>query len=424
MRICDIAQFYSPLGGGVKRYLSDKQRYLAAHGNSRHILIIPSHRDAVTRGATATIHEVKSPRLPGSLSYRLLVAKERILRAVAAEKPELIEVGDPYRTAWIGLEAGRRMQVPVVAYYHSDFPRAIGRTVRRFLGRRLEGFVSGPVQSYVVRLYNHMTATVVSSRRLCDILETTGVQRIVHVPLGTDLHTFYPRPSRDRIRDELGLSPETKLLLFVGRIAREKNIRNLIGSLDLIPASAPRHHLLLVGDGELHDFVTREAAERANVSWLPYCESAQRLADFYSAADLFVHAGKYETFGIVALEAQACGTPVLVVREGGVEEATDGEQPPLQARDGSALGLAAAIHRFLRQGDTPERRAARRARIERRFSIDGTFERMLALYGHLIARRPVAEFPAEPNERVEGLRHDSRLPMSAGSGSMNQNRTP
>lgn len=392
MRICDITQFYSPLGGGVKRYLSDKQRFLAASPDSHHILIIPSHRDAVTRSAAATIHEVKSPRLPGSRSYRLLLAKDRILRAVAQERPDLIEIGDPYRTAWIGLEAGRRLNIPVLAYYHSDFPRAIGRTVHRFLGGWLEQMISGPVQSYLVRLYNRMTATVVSSRRLCVILDAAGVKRIVNVPLGTDVRTFFPRSSRERVRAELCLEPDTRLLLFVGRMAREKNIRNLIAALDLLPGDAPRHHLLLVGDGELHDYVIREAAERRNLSWLPYCESAQRLADLYSAADLFVHAGKYETFGIVALEAQACGTPVLAVREGGVEDAVAGEQPSLLARDGSPTALAAAIHRFLRRGDSAERRAARRARVEQHFSIDGTFDRMLALYAHLIARQPVTAF--------------------------------
>jgi alpha-1,6-mannosyltransferase len=395
MRICDIAQFYSPLGGGVKRYLTDKQHYLAASPGTHHVLIIPSHRDAVTRTRTSTIHEIKSPRLPGSLSYRLLIAKDRILRAVSQERPDLIEVGDPYRTAWIGLEAGRRLGVPVLAYYHSDFPRAIGRTVRRFLGGWLEGVLSAPVERYLVRLYNNMAATVVSSRRLCVVLDAAGVKRIVHVPLGTDVRMFFPRASRERIRAELALSPETTLLLFVGRMAREKNIRGLISTLDVLPANGPRCHLLLVGDGELHDYVTREAAERPNLTWLPYCESAQRLADIYSAADLFVHAGRYETFGIVALEAQACGTPVMVVREGGVEDAIEGEQPPLYARDGSPVALAAGINRFLRAGDTPARRQARRVRIEQRFSIDSTFERMHALYSHLIARRPMAEFPAE-----------------------------
>ncbi len=396
MKICDIAQFYSPLSGGVKRYLLDKQRFLAERPGAHHLLIIPSHRNAVTRTASATIHEIKSPRLIGSRSYRLLVARRRILEIVSNEKPDLIEVGDPYRTAWIGLEAGRKLGIPVVAFYHSDFPRAIGRTVRKFAGGWMEQIISRPIQRYIVRLYNRMTATVVSSVRLCDVLEACGIERIVHVPLGTNVQLFRPQPSRDRVRRELGLAGDVRLLLFVGRMAREKNIKNLIAALDELSGENDPVHLLLVGDGELHERVIAEAARRTNLTWMPYCESAQRLADFYSAADLFVHGGKYETFGIVSLEAQACGCPVLAIREGGVEDTTRGEERPWLASDGSPKALAAGIDRFLRAGDSAESRDARRRRIEKHFSIASTFERMLALYEHLISHGTIQGFPAEP----------------------------
>ncbi|MGH8019865.1 MAG: glycosyltransferase [Opitutaceae bacterium] len=406
MKICDIAQFYSPLSGGVKRYLLDKQRFLAARPDAQHLLIIPSHQDAVTRTASATIHEIKSPRLIGSRSYRLLIARRRILEIVSQEKPDLIEVGDPYRTAWIGLEAGRRSGVPVVAFYHSDFPRAIGRTVRRFAGGWMERLISRPIQRYIVRLYNRMTATVVSSVRLCDVLGACGMERIVHVPLGTNVELFHPQPSRDKIRRELGLAEGTRLLLFVGRMAREKNIKNLIGALDKLSRANLPVHLLLVGDGELHEQIIAAVAQRKNLTWMPYCESAQRLADLYSAADLFVHAGKYETFGIVSLEAQACGCPVLTIREGGVEDTTCGEEPRWLASDGSPEALAAGIERFLRAGDSAEAREARRLRIERRFSITSTFERMLALYEHLITHRTIQGFPVEPPE-IHDLSHQT-----------------
>ena len=401
MKICDIAQFYSPLSGGVKRYLMDKQRSLAARPGAHHVLVIPSHRDAVTRSAEHTLHEVKSPRLIGSSSYRLLISRHRILEAVRSEQPDLIEVGDPYRTAWIGLEAGRELGIPVVAFYHSDFPRAISRTVTRFAGDVVQRMISGPVHRYIVRLYNRMAATVVSTRRLEQILDSCGIQRLVHVPLGTDVGTFQPRGQRDRLRAELGVGPDARLLLFVGRMAREKNIRNLIHALDHLPEDVPAHRLVLVGDGELRKQIDREVARRQNVLWLPYCESPQKLAELYSAADLFVHPGRYETFGLVALEAQACGTPVLVVREGGVEDATEGEEPRLLAPDGTPVALAAAIAHFLRRGDSPEARMARRRRIVQHFSAERTFDRMIALYEHLIARRPVDAFPAVPSAAHE-----------------------
>jgi glycosyltransferase involved in cell wall biosynthesis len=178
-------------------------------------------------------------------------------------------------------------------------------------------------------------------------------------------------------------------------MAREKNIRHLVGALDHLGDMQPAPHLVLVGDGELREVVQREAARRANVTWVPYCESTNKLADLYSAADLFVHPGKYETFGLVALEAQACGTPVMAVREGGVEDAIAGETITRIARNGTAAGLAAGIRHFLKRGDDEAQRAARRRRIEQQFSIDGMFERLFSLYAHLIAGRPLEEFPSD-----------------------------
>lgn len=192
MTICDIAQFYSPLGGGVKRYLHDKRCRLAARAGCRHVLVIPSHRSHVTAGPGHVVYEIESLRLPGSKSYRMLLDKRRILEVVRRERPDLIEVGDPYRTAWIGLAAGRQLGVPVVAFYHSDFPRAFGRTIVRFAGRWVERALSSPMQRYIVKLYNRFDATIVASRRLCEALRDCGVRRLVHVPLGTDTTRFHP----------------------------------------------------------------------------------------------------------------------------------------------------------------------------------------------------------------------------------------
>ncbi len=394
MKICDIAQFYSPLSGGVKRYLSDKARFLQADPGSQHVLIVPSDQTATRRTPTGTVHEIRSPRLIGSQSYRLLLARRQILEIVRQERPDLIEVGDPYRTAWIGLEAGRELGIPVVAYYHSDFPRALGRTVQRFAGGSIERLLSGPFQRYVVRLYNRMAATVVSSRRLQFTLGECGIARVLRVPLGTDVKAFQPQASRDGVRRELGLAEGERMLLFVGRLGREKNIRHLLAALERLPASCPPRRLVLVGDGELREFVRAAARQRRDLVWVPYCESVPRLAAFYSAADLFVHPGCYETFGIVALEAQACGTPVLAVRGGGVEEALV-DEPPALAADGSPAGLAAAIDEWLRDSRPPTERALRHQRIETRFSLEASFARLFALYRHVIAGRPVREFSAE-----------------------------
>ncbi len=398
MTICDIAQFHSPLGGGVKRYLHDKRLRLEARPGCRHVLIIPSYRNHVTAGPGHAVYEIESMRLPGSKSYRMLLNKQRILEAVRREKPDLIEIGDPYRTAWIGLEAGRQLGIPVVAFYHSDFPRALDRTIVRFSGTLIARALSAPIRRYIRRLYNRMDATIVASSHLVDTLRRGGIRRIEHIPLGTDTALFRPRDSRDRVRAEFGVPPEARLLLFVGRLAREKGIKNLIGALDRLSPESPPVHLALVGDGELDDWVHLEANRRPNLTWLPYCESAERLADLYSAADLFVHAGRWETFGIVSLEAQACGTPVLAVRGGGLEESLSCEQAPLLATAGTPEALAAALDGALcRPFVSSAERVARHHGLADRFSIDRTFEKIFALYQRLIdenRRRSAVPQPA------------------------------
>lgn len=412
--VCDIAQFHSPLGGGVKRYLHDKRRHLTALPGGRHVLIVPSHRDAVTATPEGHVtYEIESPLLPGSKSYRALIARQRILEAVARERPDVVEVGDPYRTAWVGLEAARRIGVPAVAFYHSDFPRAIGRTVARFAGAWAERALSAPIQRYLVRLYNRMDATVVATRRFAGILGECGVRGIVHVPLGTDTATFRPRHARERVRREFGLGPDdhARLLLFVGRLAREKNVRQLVHALDLLDGNGPPCRLVLVGDGELDSWVREECARRpGQLTWLPYCESADRLADLYSAADWFVHAGRQETFSIVSLEAQACGTPVLAVRGGGLEESLSTEPEPLFAADGTAAALAAALEIARHRPFDPAERLARARRLAAAFGIEQTFRRLFALYAHLAGGGTAESFALPPTPEASSLAPDHALP--------------
>ena len=403
MKICDLTQFYSPLGGGVKRYISDKQRHFAKEADLQHILIIPSARNAVTSGKITRQYEIRSPRLIGSRSYRILMDRKRILEVIEKEKPDLIEIGDPYRTAWIGLEAARKLRIPVISFYHSDFPRAFGRTIERFLGRTIERLISHWIDRYIVGLYNRMDATVVATRRLCDALTFCGIKRVVYIPLGTDVETFHPRPSRERIRRELALQPAAPLLLFVGRIAREKNIRQLVGTLDHLPDRLRSAHLLLIGDGELGDWVRSQAAKRANLTWLPYSESSIHLAEMYSAADLFVHPGKWETFGIVSLEAQACGCRVIGITGGGLEESLSGESPLILARDASSRGIAEAIARALDLGENTDERRVRSRRMVEHFSIETTFVRMTALYRHLIAGKSAETFTVPTGKTVHGV---------------------
>jgi alpha-1,6-mannosyltransferase len=407
MKICDIVQFYSPLSGGVKRYIHEKMHHFSGESHLDHVIIIPSHRNAMRTRHQVRIYEVKSPPLIGSRVYRVLLAKNQILHIIHAEEPDLIEVADPYRSAWIAVEAARQRQIPIVAFYHSDYPRALCRTLRKYAGAPVELLFSRAIERYLVMLYNRMDATVVPAVQFKGTLAGIGIRRLVHIPLGVDASVFRLRQTRSKILRELKLGPEVMLLLYVGRLAREKNIHQLFAMMDHLSSAEGQYHLVLVGDGDLREYVRLQTSKRPDATWLSYCRSQERLAELYSAADLFVHGGTGETFGLVSLEAQACGTRVLAVQGGGLEQTLEGEQPLIMAADANGRSLAAAVSfiRKLKEGE--EHRIQRRQRVLAHFSWRKTFRELLSLYAFLCLNGSWRTYL--DSEGVQTTDHDSIL---------------
>lgn len=379
MKICDIVQFYSALSGGVKRYIDDKIRYFSSRPDIEHVVIVPSDRNAVETTGHTRIYELKSVRLIGSSSYRLLISRQRIRKVLEAEKPDIIEVGDPYHTAWISHGLARRANIPIVAYYHSDYPRAFGRTVTKFCGRPLGSLTEHLITRYLTRLYNRMDATVVATPSFEEVLQRINIDRLIRVPLGTDTERFHPVSKQSSVLNDLGLPPDCTLLLYVGRLAREKNVINLVQMMDLFPDDGSVA-LLMVGDGEQRKRVQRMARNRSNVFWHPYCSSPELLSVFYSTADIFVHPGTHETFGLVSLEAQSCGTPVVAVAGGGVDYTVSHEPSPTLAASKAPADLHDAVLQQMKQNELVDDRANRRERIIRHFGKDTTCGLMLDLY--------------------------------------------
>lgn len=412
MKICDIIQSYGPKSGGVKRYLINKMRYFSRSirftgGGHFHVAIVPSHRDAMRIEYATRIYEVKSPYIPGSADYRLLMKGKRIQRIIEAEsrdreRIDLIEVDSAYISAWIGVREARRFGIPIVAFYHSDFPRNLGEKLERLHPKMVMDAIARGVtkrtREYLQRLYGHMDATVVATRKYEAILEDMGIGPLARIPLGVNIYKFYPRNSRKMIFEKHGLSDDTRLLLYVGRLAEMKQIDALLEMMSRLSRSGERFQLIIIGEGELRDVVAAAASSRGDVTWLSYTNSQEVLARYYSAADLFVHAGTMETFGLVSLEAQACGTRVIGVKGGGMEETLEGESPLIMASPGASPGahpgaedemperLAEAVLEATALDEGQEKRDERRQRIVENFSWDSTFRKMVALYEGLVDR--------------------------------------
>lgn len=356
MHVVDSTMFYARASGGVRTYLAAKRRRLSALPGVTHSLVVPGARDGLVDG----LRTVAAPPLPFGQGYRFPVRRGPWVRALVELAPDLIEAGDPYLPAWAALEAGRRLDVPVIGFCHSDLPRLVAMR----LGRGGAAWA----RAYVAALYRRFDRVLAPSRVVARGLTALGLARVHVQPLGVDLERFHPRHRDPALRRELGVGEGARLLVFAGRAAREKNLGLLLRAVARLGAA---YRLLLVGPQ-----MPRRVPD--NVTVLEGFQNPATVARVLASADALVHAGDRETFGLVVLEAMASGLPVVGVRAGAVAELV----PPACGRlaaPGSAEGLAAAVREVFAGDPRAMGRAARR-HVAARHGWDGVVDGLLGHY--------------------------------------------
>lgn len=322
MKVCDVTQFYSPFGGGVKRYLSEKRRFVQEHTEDEHILIIPGAKTGYSHEGRLHTYTVASPPISATSRYRALLNQKELRRLLREVQPDVIESGDPYQVAWTAIAEARAMGVPIVGFYHSHFPEAYLRTASRFGGPLVRDAVLAWSRRYVKRLYNQFNYTFVCAQPLRDVLSQWGVNNVRPIKLGVDTQAFQPGPADPALRARLGIPPEAFFLLYVGRLAGEKNVRTLLDAFERLRRySRTDYRLVCVGQGPWREQLldTREHTGGA-LQWIPHIANSAALAQLYRTADLAVHPSVNETFGLVPLEAQACALPVCGIRGSCMDE--------------------------------------------------------------------------------------------------------
>jgi alpha-1,6-mannosyltransferase len=238
-------------------------------------------------------------------------------------------------------------------------------------------------RAYVRKLYNQHAATVVASEPLGRVLRDWGVHNVRVLSLGVNTEIFCPDgPGTEAIRRSLGVHSGQMLLLYVGRLAKEKNTMTLLRAFRRLQRRRPNQfHLLVIGDGPERTQLRKLQLRTDSFSWIRYCADARELAGFYRAADLFVHPGVQETFGLAALESQACGTPVVGIRGSYMDNVICHDQDSWAAEN-SPDALANAI------AESSDRRlpglAGNAARVARSlYSWPRVFDELFCIYGEL-----------------------------------------
>lgn len=301
MHVVDITMYYARQGGGITTYLNAKADWLARRRQFRHTIVSPN-----VAGGGARVIGLPAISLPGIHGYRVPRSVSQPARVLRQLRPDLVEVGDAGHCAWAALRARQRLNMPVVGFYHSD----LHSLVEHSLGAAAAALAA----RYLRALYRQFDLVLTPSRIMQARLAALGVAGAVVQPLGADCAVFSPARRDPALRRKLGLPPDARLLVYAGRFTPQKKLALLAGALARLGRP---YHLLLIGSGT--------APPRSpHMTVLPFQGDQRILARLLASCDVLVHPGDMETFGLIAIEAMACGLPVLGTG-GAVAELVDTE---------------------------------------------------------------------------------------------------
>jgi glycosyltransferase involved in cell wall biosynthesis len=237
-----------------------------------------------------------------------------VLNRELAARVDLVHIHTPFIAHYAGVRFAREHGLPVVATYHTFFedylhhyvpilPRGIGRWIAR---------------RCTLSQCADVAALISPSAPMRDALMAYGVTTPIDVlPTGLPAESFV-RGNGARFRQQFALPADRPLLLYVGRVAFEKNIDFLLRTFVRVLARKPEALFVIAGEGPALAHLNRLARDlgvQDAVRFIGYLDRSTELPDCYAAGDVFVFASRTETQGLVLLEAMAQGTPVVSTAE-------------------------------------------------------------------------------------------------------------
>lgn len=383
MHIVDVAEFYAPLGGGVKTYIDAKLAF-AHKAGIKVSVVAPGPEDRVEPRDGGQIIYVKAPAIPVDTRYHIFWDARPVHAILDQLNPDVVEASSPFRGAWIvsgwhGRQARRALKS---LFMHAD-PIAAHPQVwlQRWMSADAVDRLAWPGWRYLRRTASSFDRVVVGSRWFGDRIQKHGGIPSTLVPLGVDTELFHPRRRDPALRRamlaEFGLGPEGRLLIGVGRHHPEKQWPVVFRGVGALRDEGVA--MIQIGNGFANQQVTRAAAAAGNVRLMGHVGDRDHLASLLASADAMVHGSRAETFGLVASEGLASGTPLVLPSEGGCTDAADPAWTEVYA-PGNSEAATAAIHRLLARDPGRLRLAAIGARHTHISTPAEHFERLFTLY--------------------------------------------
>ena len=309
MRIALFTETFLPKIDGIVTRLSHTVEQLQRLGDQ--VLVI-SPAGGLTEYKGARIYGVEGVPLPMYPELKLGIPHPGIGVELEKFRPDLIHVANPAILGLGGLYYAKKLNIPLVASYHTHLPQ--------YLHHYGLGMLEEVLWSMLRAAHNQAQLNLCTSTAMVQELGNHGIERLDLWQRGVDTELFQPELASVEMRDFLSQGhTDSPLLLYVGRLGAEKEIERIKPVLERIPNS----RLALVGDGPNRQVL--EAYFQGTPTHFVGYLRGKDLATAYASADAFIFPSRTETLGLVLLEAMAAGTPVVAARSGGIPDiVTDG----------------------------------------------------------------------------------------------------
>ena len=384
LRILMISDVYFPRVNGVSTSIRTFRRELLAQGHEV-TLIAPEYPGYVD--TDNNILRVTARQVPMDPEDRMMRRHQidALWPSLKQRRFDVLHIHTPFIAHYAGLYLARQLNIPVVETYHTFFEEylyhyvpLVPRALMRLIARRV-----------TVSQCNAVQRVIAPSRAMLDALQNYGVRSPVDIlPTGLEASQLKLGDGA-RFRAKHGIEQGRPTLLYVGRVAHEKNIDFLVNCFKRVQAALPSALLLIVGEGpareHLQSLVHKLQLDSA-VKFIGYLDRDTELLDCYRAGDAFVFASRTETQGLVLLEALAQGTPVVSTMHMGTRDVLHNTQGTRIVAEDEQEFSQACIG-LLRDNAARQQLAARAPQDAARWSSREMAGRLVRLYSELSAQQ-------------------------------------
>lgn len=384
MRIGFFTDSYHPYTSGVVRSLELFREELRRRGHEVYIFA-PNYPDCLPEEGVFRFFSIPAVT---QKNFTLAIPFSPYLnRRIKALRLDIIHVHSPFLLGGLGARCARRLELPLVFTYHTRyedyvhyfpfFPQ-LSRPVVRY---------------YVTDFSNRCDLVVAPSGSMAEKLRHDGVRAPLRViPTGIRYEQLQGGEP-GWLRRSYGIPEGVPVLLYVGRLAREKNLDFLLEAFHQVLRREPECRLVMVGAGPAREELARKAGRLGIEGRVVFTGvlPPPEVASCYQGADLFFFASLTETQGLVLAEAMAAGLPVVAVRAGGVEDVLqDGVQGFISQEKVQDLAEKALL--LLRDRELRRQMGARARERAREFTIERCTDRLVEAYEVLVRFRKLLEF--------------------------------